>query len=240
MESYLWTCPFCDRGATITDSNHQEDYSRLSLDNAQGLRELRGVFVVCPNPQCRQFTLTVNLFEVPKGGSGWALGQLLSSWRLIPPSQAKVYPVYIPMPIRADYQEACLIRDTSPRASATLSRRCLQGMIRDFWKAKGNTLKEEIETIRDKIEPLTWDAIDSVRNVGNIGAHMEKDINLIIDVEPEEAGLLIWLIEHLVKDWYINRHEREERLRALKAVGDAKTTAKVPPATTPQTNASPR
>jgi hypothetical protein len=239
MVRYLWTCPFCGRGATITDSDHQEDYSRLSLDNAHGLRELRGVFVVCPNPECREFTLTANLYEVPRERREWTLGPLLNTWRLIPPSQAKVFPEYVPQAIRADYQEACLILDLSPKASATLSRRCLQGMIRHFWKVKGNNLKEEIEAIKDEVEPLTWDAIDSVRNVGNIGAHMEKDINLIIDVEPEEAGLLIWLIEHLVKDWYINRHEREERLRALKGVGDAKTKVKGPPAAAPQTEAPP-
>ena len=31
-----------------------------------------------------------------------------------------------------------------------------------------------------------WQAIDAVRSIGNIGAHMEKDINLIVDVDPEE------------------------------------------------------
>ena len=47
------------------------------------------------------------------------------------------------------------------------------------------------------------------------GAHMEKDVNLIIDVEPKEAGLLIWLIETLLTEWYINRHERKERMANL-------------------------
>ncbi|MCP1830281.1 hypothetical protein ACVIHH_005106 [Bradyrhizobium sp. USDA 4518] len=34
------------------------------------------------------------------------------------------------------------------------------------------------------------DAIDAVRIVGNIGAHMEKDVNLIVDIEPGEAQML--------------------------------------------------
>ena len=38
-----------------------------------------------------------------------------------------------------------------------------------------------------------WGAIEAVRSVGNIGAHMENDINVIVDVEPEEAKLLIWI-----------------------------------------------
>ncbi|WP_372445280.1 hypothetical protein [Clostridium estertheticum] len=41
------------------------------------------------------------------------------------------------------------------------------------------------------MDPLTWEAIDAVRTIGNIGAHMEKDINQIVDVESSEAALLI-------------------------------------------------
>jgi len=42
------------------------------------------------------------------------------------------------------------------------------------------------------VDPLTWEAIDAVRKLGNIGAHMEKDINVIVDVDPEEAELFNW------------------------------------------------
>ena len=44
---------------------------------------------------------------------------------------------------------------------------------------------------------------------------MEHDINLIVDVEPQEAELLIGLIETLFQEWYVNRHERDERMKAL-------------------------
>lgn len=36
-----------------------------------------------------------------------------------------------------------------------------------------------------------------VREIGNIGAHMEADINVIIDVDPDEAQILIDLVELL-------------------------------------------
>ena len=87
-------------------------------------------------------------------------------------------------------------------------------MIRDFWHIKKKNLKLEIDALKVKVEAPIWKAIDSVRAMGNIGAHMEKDINLIIDVEPKEAELLIGLIEILLKEWYIVRHERENYLRA--------------------------
>ena len=88
-------------------------------------------------------------------------------------------------------------------------------MIRDFWGIAKNRLIDEIDSIKDKVDLNTWLAIDAVRSVGNIGAHMEKDINVIVDVEPREAQLLIGLIELLVKDWYIARHQRKERLQEI-------------------------
>lgn len=147
-------------------------------------------------------------------------------WQLVPAAEMKVLPDYVPEPIVADYKEASLIATLSPKASATLSRRCLQGMIRDSWGVKKNRLIDEIEAIQEKVDKLTWDAIDAVRNIGNIGAHMEKDINVIVDVEPNEAKLLIGLIETLIEEWYVARHDREARFSKLVATGKSKDEAK--------------
>ena len=46
--------------------------------------------------------------------------------------------------------------------------------------------------------------------IGNIGAHMENDINTIVDIDPDEANKLIKLIELLIEQWYINRHNQEQ------------------------------
>ncbi len=156
-------------------------------------------------------------------------GQLLRALAR-PSSDAKVFPDYIPKQIRDDYEQACLIQDLSAKASATLARRCLQGMIRDFWGVSRDHLIDEIKAIKDKVDAETWNAIDSVRSIGNIGAHMEKDVNLIINVDPEEARLLIWLIETLFKDWYVSKHEKEKNLKAISEVADAKKKAKTAPA----------
>lgn len=85
---------------------------------------------------------------------------------------------------------------------------------------------DEIEAIREKVDAVTWSAIDAVRHIGNIGAHMEKDINLILEVDEEEAGLLIGLIETLVMEWYVARHERERRMTSLIAASEAKKSLK--------------
>jgi hypothetical protein len=146
----------------------------------------------------------------------------LQKWQLIPPSASKHFPDYVPQAIREDYREACLIRDLSPKASATLSRRCLQGILRDFWKVKPGRLVAEIDEVKDRIDPITWDAIEAVRKLGNIGAHMEKDINVIVDVDPKEAALLIGLVETLLKEWYVSREERKIRMSKIIATAKSK------------------
>jgi hypothetical protein len=100
-------------------------------------------------------------------------------------------------------------------------------MIRDFWAISSNRLIDEVNALKDKVDPATWAAIDAVRSIGNIGAHMEKDINLVIDVEPGEAQMLIGLIEILLRDWYVARHQRAERLASIVALAQGK---KSPPA----------
>lgn len=220
--AFTWTCPFCNRAATITDSNYSVDTHQFLHDNKYGRQGIQTTVIVCPNPECREYDLSASIHD-------WKNGIYLrakQSWQLIPAAEMKVFPDYVPAPILADYKEACLIRDLSPKASATLSRRCLQGMIRDFWGVKKARLVEEIEGIKDKVAPATWSAIDAVRKIGNIGAHMEKDINLVIDVDPEEAALLIGLVEMLIHDWYVIKHEREQQMAQIIAAAGAKDQAK--------------
>ena len=51
---------------------------------------------------------------------------------------------------------------------------------------------------------------------------MEKDVNLIVDIGPGEAQKLVKLLELLLKDWYIARHEREELYREILVIDEKK------------------
>ena len=169
-----------------------------------------------PNPECKSFAFSVGLYEnAHTEFVGHRIGGEIGSWSPIPGSNAKVFPDYVPVAIRNDYAEACAIRSLSPKSSATLARRALQGMIRDFWNITKYNLKLGIEALKEKVDPLVWQAIDEVREVGNIGAHMEKNINHIVEVEPDEADKLIGLVEYLVDDWYVNRRNRQEQLEVV-------------------------
>jgi hypothetical protein len=104
-------------------------------------------------------------------------------------------------------------------------------MIRDFCGIAKATLAKEIDALREALDNHTaprgvthesLEAIDAVRKVGNIGAHMEKDIALIVDVEPGEAQMLIGLVEMLFEEWYVEREARARRLAQITALSAQK------------------
>jgi hypothetical protein len=214
---FSWTCPYCNQIATITENNTSYDIHFFDKNNKDDDLGIKNSVVVCPNLRCREYVIQVNLYKaIYIQGRGQSItGDPIETWFLKPKSLSKPFPAYIPKIILDDYKEACLIVNDSPKASATLSRRCLQGIIRDFWKISKSRLIDEIKELEGKIDSSTWRAIDGVRSVGNIGAHMEKDIDVIVDVEPEEAKILIGLIEFLLKDWYVARHDREEHMQKV-------------------------
>jgi len=238
--SFAWVCPHCQRNQVVTEANFHEFESKLGLTKLDiGDVGLEGVAVSCLNGDCQKLTLKVSLKQahLQTGPYRWILGAAIQDWALIPESSAKPQPDFIPAVLRQDYLEACRIRDLSPKASATLARRCLQGMIRNFCEISKDRLIDEIKELRGRVDAdkaprgvthESVDAIDSVRGVGNIGAHMEKDIDLIIDIDPGEAQVLIELIETLFDEWYVARDTREKRFAGIKALGEEKKAARKP------------
>lgn len=203
-----FSCPYCNVVMAIsrdtfrtqhpcfekTDGHLDQQYTNIPFYEST----LQVNFYKCPN--CKEYTIIAK-------GVGDSVKDVLVPIR--PISSAKQFPDYIPEAIRNDYEEACAIMTLSPKASATLSRRCLQGMIHDFWGIKEKNLNAEISTLKDKIPSDLWASIDALRQLGNICAHMESDTNIIVDIDPGESYSLIQLIELLMKEWYINREERK-------------------------------
>lgn len=226
-----YTCPYCGKPTTITYPNKDSYAKRVDIDGSL-LEYPEGInteyfAVACPDPSCKKLTFIVTLNERVYDDLGNQLDdKLIQKWKLLPESNAKPQPDYIPSQIVQDYTEACRISQLSPKASATLARRCLQGMIRDFHGIKKGTLNQEISALQTIIPKGEWDAMDALRSIGNIGAHMEKDVNLIIDISKDEADKLIVFIEYLFKQWYVKRHEDEENLAAVKAMAGIKKEAK--------------
>ncbi len=218
MSEYVWHCPFCNTEQTVTEGERQVSFADLTLVNAEGPRRLVSKFVVCPNPKCREFSLTASLHTLETFGKRSYTGKHLRTWSLVPPSRARSFPVALPQHILDDYREACLTVEFSPKVAAALSRRCLSAMLRDFWRVQPGSLNDELRQVKATVDPLTWEAIESVKGRGMIGARMETEGAEVQDTEPGEAQLLIGLIETLIEDWYVAREERKKRLEEIRKI----------------------
>ena len=213
-------CPFCGEYMSIqneTFSTCRFNFDNWSVSASSKVPHLEVAIFRCPNDDCNNETV------VAMGKNGYINDSLVY---IHPISRHRIFPDYIPQAIRSDYEEACSIVERSPKAAATLARRCLQGMLHDFWDIHEKNLNAEITQLKGKVPASQWKAIDAVRSIGNIGAHMEHDVNRIIDVDPGEARKLIRLIEHLVEKWYIDRHDEEALYADLADISQEKADAR--------------
>ena len=159
---------------TLVWENHQINKVEMQIKNKDWEKELKSIFYICSNEDCKKISLDIDLFNLDKNRDNYAWIYRYSTWskeqtwKLLPNWLHKIYPDYIPKSLLQDYQEAYAIKELSPKASATLSRRCLQWIIRDFWWVTKWSLYEEINAIEEKIDPLLFKAIDAVRHIWNI------------------------------------------------------------------------
>ncbi|MBI5260255.1 MAG: DUF4145 domain-containing protein [Bradyrhizobium sp.] len=147
-------------------------------------------------------------------------------WRQIHPIGANRGPVpnEVPPPIAQDYIEACNVLPISAKASAALSRRCLQNMLHAAgYKAKD--LAREIDLLLNETDPkkaLTHrlrETVDAIRNFGNFSAHPidDKTTLQVIDVEPHEAEWCLEVIEELFDHFYVGPAAASAKKAALNA-----------------------
>lgn len=220
-----WKCRFCKCELDLA-SQHRVENSWPILTPSP--HQLTVIWTVCPNRACQEVSLVAKLYS-GNGGDGTgeaAPPKQIEHWRLLPRSNAATFPEYIPKHLIEDYKEAWAIIGLSPKACAILARRCLHGLVRDFWKTKPGQLVDEIAQIKDKIEPQVWEAVEAVRKVGNFGAHFAENISENVEVRPQDVQHLLKVIEMLFRDWYVARAEKQQRLEKLRSLAEGKTTAK--------------
>lgn len=218
-ENKSFRCPFCNEIVPIIEKTQGKTHLYFSNYNITSYRVDNSNSVPYPKD-----LIQLTMRRCPACGNVSVLTTGLGSQYkdvttyIHPKSKAIQFPDYIPQQIREDYEEAYAILHLSPKASATLSRRCLQGMIRDFFKVPNSTLFKEIDDISDKVSPTIRNVLDSVRKIGNIGAHMEKDVNLILEISDGESEKLLKLIELLIKNWYIEEHDAETLINDIEQI----------------------
>jgi hypothetical protein len=184
----------------------------------------------CPNEECNKWILyLVNGTPVKTSGPPFAGFQDVGDRRLIRPKGAVRAPVppEVPENLAEDYAESCLVLPDSPKASAALSRRCLQNLLREHAEIKPGNLADEIQEVIDsgQLPSHLVEAVDAVRNIGNFAAHpiKSKVTGQILPVEPGEAEWNLDVLE-LLFDFYfvqpkVTRRKRDALDAKLKEAG---------------------
>lgn len=136
-----------------------------------------------------------------------------------PKGVVRPIPPEVPEQYASDFREACLVLNDSPKASAALSRRCLQAILVQELGVKAGSLSKQIdEAINSgKLPPAVVQDLHAVREVGNLAAHPTKDTRTgeIVDVDPEEAEWLLNVLETLFDYLFVLPAMAEKRRQAL-------------------------
>jgi hypothetical protein len=139
------------------------------------------------------------------------------------PRSPRTTPTATPEPYASDYHEAALVLADSPKASAALSRRCLQAVLRDQLGATGGNLEKQIESVLPTLPTHITQGLHALRQIGNFAAHTTKD-NLsgeVLDVEPGEAEWTLDILESVLDFAFSAPAAQAEKLASLNAKLDA-------------------
>lgn len=197
-----------------------ESWTTLPLVSGEAaLQDARGLWFskVTQCPACKHCSIVL----LVRRGSSITEIRVYPSGTSRPPLSPAV-----PAAFAADYREACLVWESSAKASAALSRRCLQHLLREKAGTKKKDLNDQIdEVLSSRTLPSDLaDMIDAIRVVGNFAAHPIKSVSTgeIVEVEPGEAELLLDTLEELFDYYFVRPVERSAKREALnKKLSDA-------------------
>lgn len=167
----------------------------------------------CPNESCQKAIVKLKTEQQKKGSPGVTTEEFLVYPRR---TSRTPLPKIVPDEFAEDYKEACLVLQDSPKASAALSRRCLQHLLVEKAGVKPkDDLSSQIGSVMPNLPSHLSDMIDGIRVIGNFAAHPLKSTNSgeIMDVEPGEAEHSLDTLEELF-DHYLVKPERIKEKRA--------------------------
>lgn len=148
--------------------------------------------------------------------------EVVSSYYVRPKSSVRPHPdPEVPAEYANDYVEAATVLSDSPKASAALSRRCLQHLLREKAGVKKADLFKEIEEIiNSKTLPSHLsETIDAIRNIGNFAAHPIKSSSTgeILPVEQGEAEWTLDVLDGLFDFYFVQPALLQKKKAALNA-----------------------
>lgn len=225
-------CPHCRTTVNFEcpDFRHSIPYNRSQVFPFSEKENLGVTMVQCP--ACLRIVVTIEtltIVKTPRPGtdSGVVAAETrVQNDRFATKSEVVIWPLSsgrapvpmeVPVHIASDYNEAALILGLSPKASAAISRRCLQTVLSEAGGTKEKDLSRQIDEVLPKLPTHIAESIDAVRNIGNFAAHPQKSQSSgsILDVEPGEAEWTLDVIDALFDFYYVQPQKLQQKRAAL-------------------------
>jgi hypothetical protein len=189
-----------------------ENWRTIQIDQEPATLRSRVVkWLICPT--CRHHVMSMDVHE-----NG---GRLVGSGIFHPNAAARPISSDVPEPYASDFKQASLVLGDSPKASAALSRRCLQHILREKAGVKRGELSKEIDQVlaSGQLPSHLGEAVDGIRNLGNFAAHPLKSTNTgeVMDVEAGEAEWLLETLEGLFDFYFVQPAVLKAKRDALNA-----------------------
>jgi hypothetical protein len=192
------------------------------FDNSHMVNDVDGEWwlsrAVCPNTDCGRAVMFLVNETLGVPGRSEKAERIL----VYPKGMNRTpLPKSVPERFAQDYREACLVLADSPKASAALSRRCLQDVLREQAKVKPRDLFNEIQEVIDggTLPSDLAENIDAIRNIGAFAAHpiKSKSTGEIVPVQPGEAEWNLEVLEDLLDFYFVRPAIRQAKIDALNA-----------------------
>lgn len=217
-------CPHCNTSVRV---DLEEYFVGKDPDRGNYGQEIAGGDC----PECSQLIVVLRSGQVkPVVRGEYTYEEIVAVDReefLFPKHIGRKVETEVPNSYKEDLIEASTVLQFSAKASAALSRRLLQTILRDEFGIKRGSLAQEIDEFMARTDVPTYltEAVDAVRNVGNFAAHPVKDTNTgeIVNVEPGEAEWLLEVLDSLFDFAFVQpkclASRREKLNEKLKAIG---------------------
>lgn len=210
-------CPYCIVEIQENFENHWLGDNPADEKNSFGIN-----YMYCPYKKCKKLIIKLSEGETQYTANYIGYSDDFDLGIIYPLSTNRSpAPPEVDEKFAKDYREAAAVLDISANASAALSRRCLQNVLREKadLEKHSNNLNTEIQAVLDsgKLPSYLSQSLDAIRNIGNFAAHPNKSkaTGEIVDVEPGEAEWSLELLEQLFDFYFVQPAKAQEQLSKL-------------------------
>ncbi len=201
-------CPYCETAINITWTTHfiyehDECWDPYEIESGQEVRHGK-----CP--ECNKLIILLvssNFIGTDRDEFGSLRERYIKEDSpynevfIFPKFSIKTVAPEVPEKYGRDYKEAAAILAISPKASAAMSRRLLQTILRENYGVKKGNLNKEIDEFLDsnKVSSFISESLHYLRFIGNFAAHPSKCKNTgeIVEVEASEAECSLGTLDAL-------------------------------------------